>query len=189
MDKWGVTVSLLKLMPWKLLAGPLLIFISWGIATYYSKSGSYTPPLKMLALSLQNLPMKAGYGAAAKDDAITLEWGLLQGLNYHTGKVTTEELQKVVDKQIRIPGFAVPLGNDFKRIKEFLLVPNALACIHVPPPPANLMVYVKMGEPMNIESLSGPLWLSGVLKLKSVPSVYGSTGWELIGAAVSPYEF
>ena len=46
-------------------------------------------------------------------------------------------------KRVRIGGYVVPLDFEATTIKEFLLVPFVGACIHVPPPPANQIVYVK----------------------------------------------
>lgn len=46
--------------------------------------------------------------------------------------------------RIAIAGFVVPLeDNPTHGITEFFLVPYAGACIHVPPPPPNQMIYVK----------------------------------------------
>ena len=46
-------------------------------------------------------------------------------------------------KQVKIPGFIVPLdvAKD-GTVSEFFLVPYFGACIHVPPPPPNQIVYV-----------------------------------------------
>ena len=46
-------------------------------------------------------------------------------------------------KRVQIGGYVVPLDFDATRVKEFLLVPFVGACIHVPPPPPNQIVYVK----------------------------------------------
>ncbi len=50
--------------------------------------------------------------------------------------------QKLDNQEVRIPGFVVPLEGDAKKITAFLLVPYFGACIHVPPPPTNQVVYV-----------------------------------------------
>jgi hypothetical protein len=46
-------------------------------------------------------------------------------------------------KRVRIGGYVVPLDFESTTVKEFLLVPFVGACIHVPPPPANQIIYVK----------------------------------------------
>jgi hypothetical protein len=49
--------------------------------------------------------------------------------------------------KVRIPGYIVPLeADDQGRLTEFFLVPFLGACIHVPPPPPNQIVYVKLPQ-------------------------------------------
>ena len=45
--------------------------------------------------------------------------------------------------QVRIPGYVLPLEFEGTRVREFLLVPYVGACIHVPAPPPNQMVFVR----------------------------------------------
>ena len=47
-------------------------------------------------------------------------------------------------KRVRIPGYMTPLSFEDAEVGEFLLVPYVGACVHVPPPPANQIVYVKV---------------------------------------------
>ncbi|MCB1814569.1 MAG: DUF3299 domain-containing protein, partial [Candidatus Competibacteraceae bacterium] len=56
------------------------------------------------------------------------------------------QAESVVDqldgRDVRIPGFLLPLNYEGEKVTEFLLVPVVGACIHVPPPPPNQMVHV-----------------------------------------------
>ena len=45
-------------------------------------------------------------------------------------------------KRVSISGYLVPLDLENKTINEFLLVPWRGACVHVPPPPANQVIYI-----------------------------------------------
>ncbi len=48
-------------------------------------------------------------------------------------------------QRVKIPGFVVPLESDEGgKMTEFFLVPYFGACIHVPPPPPNQIVYVTL---------------------------------------------
>ncbi|TNE80437.1 MAG: DUF3299 domain-containing protein [Gammaproteobacteria bacterium] len=63
---------------------------------------------------------------------------------------------------IRIPGFIVPLDFDEKqRVSRFFLVPFFGACIHVPPPPPNQIIYAVSKEGIEQESLYDAFWLTG----------------------------
>lgn len=117
---------------------------------------------------------------------IELDWRLLSEMDYITGN-STPELKKVDDQQVKIPGFMVPLEDNVKNVKEFLLVPSPQACIHVPPPPPNQMVYVKMQGDAATEAIYGPIWVYGQFKIVTKKSIYGETSFELNGDRVEVY--
>ncbi|MBN8278979.1 MAG: DUF3299 domain-containing protein [Gammaproteobacteria bacterium] len=65
---------------------------------------------------------------------------------------------------VKLPGYVVPLESDEGGLlSEFLLVPYYGACIHVPPPPSNQIVYVKLKKPWRLESMQDPVWVTGTL--------------------------
>ena len=62
-------------------------------------------------------------------------------------KAQGETLNRNLDGQIvRMPGFLLPTEFDGAAVTNFLLVPYVGACIHVPPPPPNQMVFVDFAE-------------------------------------------
>lgn len=67
---------------------------------------------------------------------------------------------------IKIAGYLLPLEFSEKGEKDFLLVPYVGACVHVPPPPANQMVLVRLNKKMVVKDLYTPVWISGQLKTK-----------------------
>ncbi|MCG7894039.1 MAG: hypothetical protein B6D70_14115 [gamma proteobacterium symbiont of Stewartia floridana] len=92
-------------------------------------------------------------------------------------------------KRIRIPGFVVPLEGDGKKLSEFLLVPYYGACIHVPPPPANQTVYVKVPKrDAKIRQAFDTVWVTGVLSAKSFDSDLATAGYQLQAEEVAPYD-
>lgn len=115
---------------------------------------------------------------------VEVDWRLLGEMDYITGN-SSSELKALNGKAVKIPGFMVPLEDNQKEIVEFLLVPSPQACIHVPPPPPNQMVYVKMKR--GTEAAIGPIWVHGTLNLVTKKSMYGDASFELIGEAVEPY--
>lgn len=71
-------------------------------------------------------------------------------------------------KNIRMPGYLLPLEFEDKKVVEFLLVPWVGACIHTPPPPANQVVHVKLGKGFDIgDNLYTPVWVNGVMKTEN----------------------
>lgn len=71
---------------------------------------------------------------------------------------------------IQIPGYLLPLDLSGKAIREFLLVPYAGACIHVPPPPPNQIIHAVSDEPIefDVNEVYKPILATGHLKAKSL---------------------
>lgn len=114
-----------------------------------------------------------------------VDWRMLGKMDYVSG-ASTVELRALNTKLVKIPGFMVPLEDTQKSVTEFLLVPSPQACIHVPAPPPNQMVYVKMKK--GAEVAFGPIWVYGTLNLVTQKSMYGEASFELIGDSIEPYK-
>lgn len=91
-------------------------------------------------------------------------------------------------KQVRLPGYVLPLDFENRQVSEFLLVPYFGACIHVPPPPSNQIVYVKTDSPLSLEGLYDPVWVTGTLRTEAHYNDMGDAGYSMSAADVAPYE-
>ncbi|WP_316367801.1 DUF3299 domain-containing protein [Candidatus Thiodiazotropha sp. CDECU1] len=92
-------------------------------------------------------------------------------------------------KRVKLPGFVVPIEGDGKKLTEFLLVPYYGACIHVPPPPANQTVYVKVPKgDAKIRQAFDTVWVYGILSAKSFDSDLATAGYQIEAEEVTPYE-
>lgn len=117
-------------------------------------------------------------------EAAEVDWRLLNEMDY-IAKKAPDALQKHDKTRVKIPGFMVPLEDNSRLVTEFLLVPNPQACIHVPPPPPNQMVYVKMKK--GVPAAFGPIWVYGDFKITDMHSQYGEASFELNADFVEPY--
>jgi hypothetical protein len=118
-------------------------------------------------------------------DGIELDWRQLNQMDYITNNAP-DELKKIDGKAVKIPGFMVPLEDQQQRVTEFLLVPTPQACIHVPPPPPNQMIYVKMKA--GVESRPGaPIWVYGTFHITEHKSQYGEVSFGMDGDEVEDY--
>ncbi len=124
--------------------------------------------------------------ALGMGDAIEVDWRLLGEMDYVTGKMPPE-LQALDGKDVKIPGFMVPLEDNQKAVTEFLLVPSPQACIHVPPPPPNQMVLINIDVAANAKVEFGPIWVMGKLSLKSKRHMYGESSFQMSGLKIEPY--
>ena len=126
------------------------------------------------------------------DDYI-VEYSRLEQEIIKRNKMTNAELDGQI---VRIPGYALPLEHKDTGVKELLLVPYVGACIHVPPPPANQIVYVTLKDAYTSTNLYEPVWITGRMTIKttnqSLTYVDGTAGidaaYTLKGEKVEPYE-
>lgn len=88
----------------------------------------------------------------------------------------------------KIPGFVVPLEGDAESITEFLLVPYFGACVHVPPPPSNQIVYVRFPEGVPVANLYDAVWVTGTLSTEGWTGDIASVGYSMKGISLSPFE-
>ena len=110
----------------------------------------------------------------------------------------TAVVEELNGQRVRIPGYLLPLEMSDTKVKEFLLVPYIGACIHVPPPPQNQIVYVNITqkEGYRVEGLYEPVWVSGEISVQSmVKDLYlvdGSTGvnigYTMQASQIEPYK-
>ncbi|MEM7293256.1 MAG: DUF3299 domain-containing protein [Pseudomonadota bacterium] len=98
-------------------------------------------------------------------------------------------IDELDDQYIRIPGFILPVEFTDDAISEFLLVPYVGACIHVPPPPSNQIVYVRLAEPLRGTSLFDPVWVEGTMNIEKKKSEYAVSGYTLDGDNITKYEW
>lgn len=96
--------------------------------------------------------------------------------------------QELNGSMVKIPGFVIPLEGDDKTITEFLLVPYFGACIHVPPPPPNQIIYVKFEKGAPIQQLWDVIYIVGKLKTETINSELAETGYLIEGVRLEEYD-
>lgn len=162
------------------LGACILILISVLVSLFY-------PRANMMSQQSENIQLNTDTSLPQEGEPYSVKWQTLQKLDYKNNKIQDESLQKILNRSVKIPGFAVPLTDNLQAVSEFLFVPNQQACIHVPAPPPNLIVFVRLEKAMKIEDLIGPLWVHGTLRLKTMQSVYGSSSYEMESPKVEPF--
>jgi uncharacterized protein len=101
---------------------------------------------------------------------------------------------KVVDKYnnstVRIPGFIVPLEFDAEQnVTSFFLVPYFGACIHVPPPPPNQMIFVSGAKNLKAEMIYSPFWIIGTLTTEVMTHDLGQAAYSLKVDNIEEYTY
>ncbi len=144
----------------------------------------------------------------AKADAIDLTWTdllpegevqtavptFLQGLIDHDGPplVNAQPASSGVRADwngslIRLPGFIVPIDYKGSGVVAFILVPFVGACVHVPPPPANQLVFVTTDEPFESAGLYEAVTVTGVLGISTIATELAVVGYALSANKIEPF--
>lgn len=106
--------------------------------------------------------------------------------NFHMPTGIVPELN---GQMVKIPGYMVPLDLVEGKVTSSLLVPYFGACIHVPPPPPNQIVHVKFEEPVEIDSIWDPVWVTGKLGLETFASDFVEAGYSMEGEGIEAYRY
>lgn len=80
---------------------------------------------------------------------------------------------------IRMPGFILPLEFASDGVDTFLLVPYVGACIHVPPPPPNQLVFVDARTPWPNDQLWEAVWVTGEIRTELLTTEMAESGYAL----------
>lgn len=113
----------------------------------------------------------------------------------HSGMFKMEQqgsyrtIPELDDVYVKLPGYIVPVDVDDKqKMSSFFLVPYFGACIHVPPPPPNQIVYVTLSEPMDVTDIYDAFWIEGTLKVESIQKEIAASAYVLKADKVTLYE-
>ncbi|WP_371810443.1 DUF3299 domain-containing protein [Ruegeria sp. HKCCD8929] len=88
---------------------------------------------------------------------------------------------------VRLPGFIVPIDYSGAGVTAFILVPYVGACVHVPPPPANQLVFVTTEHPYESEGLFEAVNVTGRFGVSSISTQLAEIGYALSADKIEPY--
>ena len=171
---------------------------------------SYSPSRRRLLVSILSGAALATFGNGlvfATESPIDLNWSDLvpdipgarpqipTGIIQH-GQMTMPAPQQTNvpvtsdynGKTVRLPGYIVPLDYDGTGTKEFLLVPYVGACIHVPPPPANQLVFVSSEKPYEFKYMFEPVYVTGEFNASALSTDLADVGYSMAANKIEPYE-
>ena len=145
--------------------------------------------------------------AALAEDIIDLKWRDLvpedeipippsvQGLFGHdeAETLTSEQPQSSGVRMdwngqvVSLPGFMVPIDYSGTGVTAFILVPYVGACVHVPPPPANQLVFVTTSEPYESSGLFEAITVVGMFGTASTSTQLADISYALSADFIQPY--
>lgn len=96
----------------------------------------------------------------------------------------------LVDKQVMLPGFIVPTAyNEDRKVTEFYLVPFFGACLHLPPPPPNQIIYVTYERGVDLENFYDAHVVHGLLYHEITRSDIADAAYRMKAEGVSIYSY
>lgn len=128
------------------------------------------------------------------DELKALEAGDVPAVQ-HSGNNAMEQfgtfrtVDSVLNRPIRLPGYIVPLESEADgKLREFLFVPYYGACIHVPPPPPNQIVHVRLPHAVPMPDMYSPFFLAGQLVAERTDDALAGSAYTIREARLRPYE-
>ena len=88
---------------------------------------------------------------------------------------------------VRLSGFIVPIDYKGTGVTAFILVPYVGACVHVPPPPANQLVFVTTDKPYESSGMFEPVTVTGMFGAASTSTQLAKIGYALSADEIRPY--
>ena len=149
-------------------------------------------------------------GSIPAGEAMDLDWDLLvpeaDEASTQAGVVVHEQLSddaapwqintdvtavrhELDGKRVRIPGYMTPLTFEDAEVGEFLLVPYVGACVHVPPPDANQIVYVKATGTVPVLEMWEPFYAVGTLRTEAQSTDLAEVGYSMDLEHMEVYEY
>lgn len=111
------------------------------------------------------------------------------GSRFEEALLSTAVREELDGKEVELPGFVVPLTYDANEaVTEFFLVPYFGACIHVPPPPPNQIIFVSYPEGLPLASIFEPYTVQGKLSTSITSNDTALSAYRLDAAAVELYQ-
>jgi len=92
-------------------------------------------------------------------------------------------------QRVRLPAYLVPLDIEGDSLRTFLMVPYFGACIHVPPPPPNQVVYVEMPDAVELEDPYGAHWVTGIISTRASSTSMAEASYTMQGERVETFEW
>lgn len=148
-------------------------------------------PVEAQADALKSKGFLAGAKPPSDPTAETLPQSIPEGKWFsrqmeQPGKGKPPAVVKELDgKNVRIGGYVVPLDFETTKVFQFLLVPYVGACIHVPPPPSNQIIYVETAEGFQISGLFDPVYVTGTIRTTRQNTGLAETGYLIPDASVA----
>lgn len=170
-----------------------MVFIGWGLATLPVAADSSLSQAELAGANYHTLTwdelMPEGWEPPYYEVVDEFSDPVAHAAQTFKAQAPAPLVESLEGMSLRLPGYVIPVKFDDQGVSEFLLVPYVGACIHVPPPPENQIVYVSLKQPLATEDLWTPVWVSGTMTLAKAETQYATAGYQINDAQTEIYVF
>lgn len=89
---------------------------------------------------------------------------------------------------VRLPGYIVPIEYSGTGVTAFILVPFVGACVHVPPPPANQLVFVTTEKPFESSGLFEAVNVTGMFGISAMSTQLADIAYALSADRIESFK-
>ena len=90
---------------------------------------------------------------------------------------------------VKLPGYIIPWDISSAGVTSFILVPYVGACIHVPPPPPNQLIFVETQTPWPSDDLWEAVWVTGTMRHAFQATELADIGYALEADKMEVFEW
>ncbi|MFT2089689.1 DUF3299 domain-containing protein [Paraglaciecola sp. 2405UD69-4] len=107
---------------------------------------------------------------------------------YQGALISTNTTAKFADKMVNISGFIVPIDfYEDQSVQSFFFVPYFGACIHLPAPPPNQMIFVQLERGFKDLDITNTYTLTGKLQIELFEDLMGTSAYTLELVSIVPF--
>ncbi|UOM32997.1 DUF3299 domain-containing protein [Acuticoccus sp. I52.16.1] len=132
--------------------------------------------------------MERRLGLTPQDRRLTTPRGLVQHGQLGDVPGGVDVVHTYDGRTVSLSGFVIPLDYTAEGVTSFMLVPFVGACIHVPPPPPNQLVFVTSDRPVGIRGLFSAYTVTGTFGTMTTETDLARVGYVMTADAVTPYD-
>lgn len=139
--------------------------------------------------SIYDIPEGSEYDVIPEPMALDQSALTPEEQRYYEALSSTRIKEEFHQQRVRIPGFIVPLEYDIHQtITSFFLVPFFGACIHVPPPPPNQIIYASYERGIQLDVLYDAFYITGTLHTELITNDLATAAYTMVVDEITPYE-
>lgn len=148
------------------------------------------PEEELRALTEDPIPDSVIEGSAADRIKSALSMEIDDPVSdYEKALVSVRVRGEFNNSSIKLPGYIVPVEADAKgRAITFFFVPFFGACIHLPPPPPNQIIYAAYSKGIAIDDLEVPYWIEATLFTKQQSNDMATAAYSATVDTLYPFQ-